>query len=138
MSDNPWDKRSYLGPNEILILRFLLNKRLCINCLVLKTCHSTEKCDMVVHQTPRLISVFVHCTPILLVWPCGFSSGSLLFSIITFFSHTTKTVTSWADAQTVQIVSFEILVLFRLCKYCKRHAYIMPKSPSNSVDPDTS
>ena len=27
-------------------------------------------------------------------------------------------------------------VLFRLCKYCKRHAYIMPKSPSNSVDPD--
>ena len=30
---------------------------------------------------------------------------------ITFFSHTTKTVTSWADAQTAQIVSFEILVL---------------------------
>ena len=29
-------------------------------------------------------------------------------------------------------------VLFRFCKYCKRHAYIMPKSPSNSVDPDTS
>ena len=28
-----------------------------------------------------------------------------------FFSHTTKTHTSWADAQTAQIVLFEILVL---------------------------
>ena len=32
--------------------------------------------------------------------------GSLLFSIITYFSHTTKTVTSWADAQTAQITTF--------------------------------
>ena len=78
--------------------------------------------------------------------------GFLLFSIITYFSHTTKTVTSWADAQTAQIISFAILLLFKLwqlCKNCKRHAYIMPKIPimnnlengsriSNSVDPDTS
>ena len=70
-----------------------------------------NKCDIGVHQSPRLSSVFAHCTPILLVLSCGFSSGSLLFSIITFFSHTTKTVTLWADAQTAQIVSFEILVL---------------------------
>ena len=28
-----------------------------------------------------------------------------------FFSHTTQTVTLWADAQTAQIVSFEILLL---------------------------
>ena len=37
--------------------------------------------------------------------------NSLKTQLITFFSHTTKTVTSWADAQTAQIVSFEILVL---------------------------
>ena len=36
---------------------------------------------------------------------------SLLFSKITFFSHSTKTVTSWADAQTAQIISLEILIL---------------------------
>ena len=67
---------------------------------------------MGVHQTLGLIPVFAHCTPILLVLSCGFSSESLLsISKITFFSHTTKTVTSWANAQTAQIVSFEILVL---------------------------
>ena len=66
---------------------------------------------MGVHQTLGLISVFAHCTPFLLVLSCGFSSESLLFSKITFFSNTTKTVTSWADAQTAQIVSFEIRVL---------------------------
>ena len=81
--------------------------RLCINCPSTKNV-CINKCDMVVHQIPRLISVFVHRTHILLVLSCGFSSGSLLFSIITYFSHTTKTVTSWADAQTAQIASFEI------------------------------
>ena len=45
---------------------------------------------MGVNQTLGLISVFAHCTPILLVLSCGFSSESLLFSKITFFSHTTK------------------------------------------------
>ena len=45
-----------------------------------------------------------------------FSSESLLFSMITSFSHTTITVTSWADAQTAQIVSFEILVLLMALK----------------------
>ena len=82
---------------------------------MLKTCPSKNlcinKCDMGVHQILGLISVFAHCTPIKLVLSCGFSSESLLFSKITFFSHTTKTVTSWVDAQTAQIVSFEILVL---------------------------
>ena len=45
-----------------------------------------------------------------------------------------KTVTSWADAQTAQIASYEFLLLFKLwqlCKYCKGHAYIMPKIPIN-------
>ena len=66
---------------------------------------------MGVHQTLGLISVFAHCTPIILVLSRGFSSESLLFSNISFFSHTTKTVTFWVDAQTAQIVLFEILVL---------------------------
>ena len=61
------------------------------------------------------------------------SSGSLLFSISTFFGHTTKTVTSLVDAQTAQIVSFEILLLFRFCNYSKRHAYNMPKSTKNEA-----
>ena len=72
--------------------------------------------------------MFVFCTPFLLVLSCGVSSGSLLFSITTFFGHTTKTDTSWVDAQTAQMVSFEILPMFRLCNYSKRHAYIMTKS----------
>ena len=117
---------SYLDCNEILILRVILNIRLCINCPSTKNL-CINKCDMVVHQIPRLILVFVHRTHILLVLSCGFSSGSLLFSIIIYFSHTTKTVTSWADAQTAQIVSFEILLLFKLwqlCKYCKGHTCI--------------
>ena len=46
----------------------------------------------------------------------------------TFFGHTTKTVTSWVDAQTAQMVSFEILLMLRLCNYSKRHGYIMKKS----------
>ena len=52
------------------------------------------------------------------------------FSKITLFSHnTTKTVTSWADAQTAQIVSFEILVLLMTLQvYC-----IIPKSPINKA-----
>ena len=45
------------------------------------------------------------------------------------FSHTTKTVTSWVDAQTAQIVSFEILVLLMALQ----HEYIMPKSPINKA-----
>ena len=125
----PEAKCLILSGNEILILRVLLNIRLCINCPSTKNI-CINKCDMVMHQTPRLISVSIHCTPILLVLSCGFSSGSLLFSIITYFSHTTKTVTSWADAQTAQIVSFEILLLFKLW-YCKGHAYIMLKIPTN-------
>ena len=68
----------------------LLLKNLCIN-----------KCDMAVHQTLGLISVFAHCTPILLVLSCGFSSESLLFSKITFFSHTTKT--RYSDVDTVHV-----------------------------------
>ena len=104
---------SYLDRNEILILRVLLNIRLCINCPSTKNL-CINKCDMVVHQIPRLISVFMHRTHILLVLTCGFSSGSLLFNIITYFSHTTKIVTLWADAQTAQIASFEILLLFKL------------------------
>ena len=85
---------------------------------------------MGVHQTLGLISVFAHCTPILLVLSCGFSPESLLFSKITFFSHnTTKTVTSWADAQTAQIVSFEILVLLMTLQVY----YIIPKSPINKA-----
>ena len=67
----------------------------------------------------------------LLVLSCGVSSGSLLFSISIFFGHTTKTVTSWVDAQTAQMVSFEIQLLFRFCNYSKRHAYNMPKSTKN-------
>ena len=66
----------------------------------------------------------------------SFSSGSLLFSIITLFSHTTKTVTSWADAQTAQIVSFEILVLLmakNLQVLLKTCIYYMPKSPVNKA-----
>ena len=66
------------------------SKNLCIN-----------KCDMAVHQTLGLISVFAHCTPILLVLSCGFSSESLLFSKITFFSHTTKT--RYSDVDTVHV-----------------------------------
>ena len=69
----------------------------------------------------------------LLVLSCGVSPGSLLFSISTFFGHTTKTVTSWVDAQTAQMVSFEILLLFRFCNYSKRHAYNMPKSTKNEA-----
>ena len=72
--------------------------------------------------------MFVLCTSFLLVLSCGVSSGPLLFSITTFFGHTTKTVTSCVDAQTAQMVSFEILLLFMYCNYSKRHAYIMPKS----------
>ena len=75
--------------------------------------------------------MFVLCTPFLLVLSCGVSSGSLLFSITTFFGHTTKTVTSWVDAQTAQMVPFEILLMFRL--YSKRHAYIMTKSTKNEA-----
>ena len=78
--------------------------------------------------------MFVLCTPFLLVLSCGVSSGSLLFSITTFFGHTTKTVTSWVDAQTAQMVSFEILLMFRLCNYSKRHAYIMKMSTENEVN----
>ena len=77
--------------------------------------------------------MFVLCTPFLLVLSCGVSSGSLLFSITTFFGHTTKTVTSWVDAQTAQMVSFEILLMFRLCNYSKRHAYRMEKSTKNEA-----
>ena len=123
---------SYLDRNEILILRVLMNIRLCINMI---NCTSTKnlcmnKCDMVMHQTPRLISVHLS------YYFCRAASrlGSLLFSIITYFSHTTKTVTSWADAQTAQIISFAILLLFKLwqlCKNCKRHANIMLKIPIN-------
>ena len=59
---------------EILILRVLLNIRICINCPSTKNL-CINKCDMVMHQTPRLISVSIHCTPtcILLVLSCGFS-----------------------------------------------------------------
>ena len=64
----------------------------------------------------------------LLVLSGGVSSGSLLFSISTFFGHTTKTVTSRVDAQTAQMVSFEIILLCRFCNYSKRYAYNMPKS----------
>ena len=78
--------------------------------------------------------MFVFCTPFLLVLSCGVLSGSLLFSIKTFSVIITKTVTSWADAQTAQMVSFEILLLFRLCKYSKSHAYIMPKSTKNEAN----
>ena len=57
------------------------------------------------------------------------------FSIFYYLSIAiTKTVTSWADAQTAQIISFAILLLIKLwqlCKNCKRHAYIMPKIPIN-------
>ena len=77
--------------------------------------------------------MFVLCTPFILVLLCGVSSGSLLFSITTFFGHTTKTVTSWVDAQTAQMVSFEILLMFRFCNYSKRHAYIMTKSTKNEA-----
>ena len=77
--------------------------------------------------------MFGFCTPFLLVLPCGVSSGSLLFSITTFFGHTTKTVTSWVDAQTAQIVSFEILLVFRFCNYSNGHAFIMPKSTKNEA-----
>ena len=90
--------------------------------------------------------MFVLCTPFLLVLSCGVSSGSLLFSITgmytcnitsmsitTFFGHTSKTVTSLIDAQTAQMVSFEILLMFRLCNYSKRHAYIMTKSTKNEA-----
>ena len=77
--------------------------------------------------------MFVLCTPFLLVLSCGVSSGSLLFSMTTFFGHTTKTVISWVDAQTAQMVSFEILLMFRLCNYSKRHAYIMKKSTKNEA-----
>ena len=76
--------------------------------------------------------MFVLCTPFLLVLSCGVSSGSLLFSITTVFGHTTKTVTSLVDAQTAQMVSFEILLMFRLCNYSKRHAY-MTKSTKNEA-----
>ena len=55
-------------------------------------------------------------------------AGSLLFSMITSFSHTTISVTSCADAKTAQIVSFEILVLFRLSSIVK-----LPKSPINKA-----
>ena len=72
--------------------------------------------------------MFVLGTPFLLVLSCGVSSGSLLFSITTVFGLTTKTVTSWVDAQTAQMVSFEILQMIRHCNYIKRHAYIMTKS----------
>ena len=65
--------------------------------------------------------MFVFCTPFLLVLSCGVLSGSLLF-------------TSLPDAQTAQMVSFEILLLFRLCKYSKSHAYIMPKSTKNEAN----
>ena len=95
-------------------------KNLCIN-------------KMVVYQIPRLITVFVLCTPFLLVLSCGVSSVSLLFSITTVFGHNTKTITSWVDAQTAQMVSFEILLMFRLCNYSKRHAYIMTKSTKNEA-----
>ena len=119
---------SYLDRNEILILRVLLNIRLCINGPSTKNL-CKNKCDMVLHQISRLISVFLHRTHILLVLACGFSSGSLLFSIITYFSHTTN-----LSLHGQQIASFEILLLFKLwqlCKYCKGHAYIMPKIPIN-------
>ena len=82
--------------------------------------------------------MFVLRTPFLLVLSCGVSSGSLLLSITTLFGHidnTSKTVTSWVDAQTAQMVSFEILQMFRLCNYSKRHAYIMTKSTKNEAKP---
>ena len=67
--------------------------------------------------------MFVLCTPFLLVLSCGVSSGSSPLSITTFLGHTTKTVTSWVYAQTAQMMSFEILLLFRFCNYSKRPAY---------------
>ena len=76
--------------------------------------------------------MFVVCTPFLLVLSCV-SSGSLLFRITAFFGHTTKTFTSWVDAQTAQMVSFEILLLFRFCNNSKRHTYVMPKSTKNEA-----
>ena len=69
--------------------------------------------------------MFVLCTPFLLVLSCAVSSGSLLFSITTFFGHTTKTVTSWVDAQTAQLVSFEILLMFRLCNITVKDMHIL-------------
>ena len=69
-----------------------------------------------------------------LLLSCGVLSGSCLLSITTFSVIITKTVTSWADAQTAQMVSFEILLLLRLFKYSKSHAYIMPKSTKNEAN----
>ena len=119
--------------NEILILRVLLNIRLSINCPSTKNL-CINKCDMLMHQTPRLISVSIHCTPILLVLSCGFSFRVFTVQYNNLFQSYYQTVTSWADAQTAQIISFVILLLFKLwqlCKNCKRHAYIIQKIPIN-------
>ena len=126
---------SYLDRNEILILRVLLNIRLCINCPSTKDL-CINKCDMVIHQTPRLISVSIHCTPILLVLSCGFSFRVFTVQYNNLFQSYYQNCHFIGRCSGCANISFAILLLFKLwqlCKNCKRHAYIMPKIPINEL-----
>ena len=124
---------SYLDHNEILILRGLRNIRLCINCPSTKSL-CINKCDMVVHQTPRLISVSIHCTPILLVLSCGFSFRVFSVQYNNLFQpyyQNCHFMGRCSDCANNFVCNSTIVKLWQLCKNCKRHAYIMPKIPIN-------
>ena len=123
---------SYLDRNETLILRVLLNIRLCINRPSTKNL-CINKCDMVMHQTPRLISVSIHCSPIFLVLSCGFSFRVYTVQYNNLFQSYCQNCHFMGRCPDCAN-NFVFVILFKLwqlCKNCKRHAYIMPKIPIN-------